>query len=541
MDEASGRVEGPELVVISDLHLGEGRTGDAARYSPMEDFFEDAALARLLASLRTQHAGDPSRLVLVLNGDVFDFLTVTSVPDDEDCRARGFEVSPPERRFGLDPTPAKSVFKLDVIAAGHEEAFVALASFVAAGHRIEILRGNHDLELHFEDVQRRLREHLAGFEGGPAAKDAERLVRFHEWFYLEPGRVYVEHGNEYEPSNSIRYPLRPLVPSRGKPAGAPPLLDYPLGSYFVRYFYNRVHRIDPYMPRVISFEQYTEFLRRYDLFDLVWVARDHYPFFVSALSPGAIAGASRYTREDDAAHEDALRGLDGITQPAGLYRRLEELKIHPLTASKAALVREMIEPVVRRLLWFAGLGLLSLYLWLLVFSLIQSTPWLAENVFGKASLLALFSVLTVAGLFWAGNQIGRRLRRRTDETVEKCAERASEIARFTGVKAVVMGHTHVVDVRKVDGGRATYANGGTWIAVDNPWNRLKPDARRLTFIRVRGDDVRVCRWNDEAGRVDDVPFFDLAEDRGRERMPADEEIRLRARPRAPRRRPFGSS
>jgi UDP-2,3-diacylglucosamine pyrophosphatase LpxH len=539
MDETRGRA--PDLVVLSDLHLGEGRTGDTTRYSPMEDFFEDAALARLLASLRAGHAGDPSGLALVLDGDVLDFLTVTTVPDDEECRARGFEVSPPERRFGLDPTPAKSVFKLDAIAAGHEEAFAAFAAFVAAGHRVEILRGNHDLELHFGEVQGRFREHLAGFEGGPSIEEAGRLVRFHEWFYLEPGRVYVEHGNQYEPSNSIRYALRPLVPERGRAGAAAPLLDYPLGSYFVRYFYNRVHRIDPYMPRVISFEQYVEFLRRYDLFDLVWVARDHYPFFVSALSPGAIAGASRYTREGDDAHEAALRALDDATQPPGLYRRLEELKIHPLTASKTALVREMIEPVVRRFLWFAGLGLLSLYLWLLVFSLIQSTPWLAENVFGKASLLAIFSVLTVAGLFWAGNQLGRRLRRRTDETVEKCAERASEIARFTGVKAVVMGHTHVVDVRKVDDGRAIYANCGTWIAVDNPWNRLKPEARRLTFVRMRGDDVRVCRWNDEAGRVDEVPFFDLAEDRGRDRMPADEEIRPRARPRAQRPRPSGTS
>jgi hypothetical protein len=58
------------------------------------------------------------------------------------------------------------------------------------------------------------------------------------------------------------------------------------------------------------------------------------------------------------------------------------------------------------------------------------------------------------------------------------------------------------------------------VSVDNPWNRLLPDARRLTFLYVRGDEVQMCRWNDDAARIDQVPLFDLTEDQARERCPA---------------------
>ena len=69
------------------------------------------------------------------------------------------------------------------------------------------------------------------------------------------------------------------------------------------------------------------------------------------------------------------------------------------------------------------------------------------------------------------------MRRRRDRTVETCAARAEEIARLARVKMVLMGHTHVADIRKIAGGEAVYANSGAWVAVDNPWARLAPDDR----------------------------------------------------------------
>ncbi len=507
-----------DLVVFSDLHLGEGYLQQLGRFSPMEDFFHDQAFARLIDHLRERYSEDPSRLAVVFNGDIFDFLTVTSLPTEKTCKELGFEISETERKFGLNPTPSKSIFKLDTIIAGHRPFFRAVARLVAAGHRLEILRGNHDVEMFFRDVRARFLEHLTRFEEGPTPEEAQNRVRFHQWFYLEPERVYIEHGNQYEASNSIRYPLRPVVPER-KWEEREPLLDYPLGSMFVRYYYNRIHRLNPYTPKLISFEQYLEFLRRYNLLDLLRVARDHYPFFMAALKPEAPRGSSRRTSRDDAKQESDFEELEGSTEPGDLYRYLDKLKVHPLAASKLALAKGMINPVLKRVLYTGVATFAVLYIWILIFNVIQD-EWLVESVFARAFLLLFFTLVTLVGFLWISNYLSQRLRRQTDVTVETCAQRADLIARHAGVKLVLMGHTHVVDIRGIADGRATYANSGTWVSVDNPWNRLVPEARRLTFLYVKGEQVQICRFNDDAGRIDPVPLFNLTEDQARERCPA---------------------
>ncbi len=500
----------PDLVVLSDLHLGEGLSAPP-RYSPMEDFFYDGEFRRLLDHLRWEYS-DPDSLVLVLNGDVFDFLTVTCAPDHDEAERLGLRVSSAERRFGLNPTPAKSVYKLDRIIDGHPAFFGSLARFLAAGFRVEILRGNHDLELHFEAVRARLIERLCAFEGGPTRAQTDERLGYHEWYYLEEGRVYIEHGNQYESSNSIRYPLRPVLPKRqARRERGEPVLDYPLGSYFVRFFYNAIHAINPHTPKVISFEQYLEFLRRHNLLDLLRIARDHGPFFTRAVTTG-VPGGSKGSAEVAGEQERVLQAVEEESAGHDFHRELDALKIHPMVASKAALAKQMTKPVLRRLAWVAGLSLATLYVWLLVFNLIQATPF-ADNVFAEAILLVFFALLTGVGLVGFGNHFARKMRRNTDEVVEMCADRAEKIARLTGVKLVLMGHTHVVDVRPILDGAGTYANSGTWTSVDNPWDRLHPDARRFTFLRVRGAEVEVIRWNDDANRIASVPLFDLPGDR----------------------------
>jgi UDP-2,3-diacylglucosamine pyrophosphatase LpxH len=499
----------PDYVLVSDLHLGEGRSDDPPRYSPMEEFFYDDQFARLLRHLQDRYGQDPSQLVLVINGDAFDFLTMTRVPSAEVAAEYGFEVRPAERRFGLNPTPRKSVYGLDQIVAGHPTAIGALARFVAAGFQVEILRGNHDLELFFEPVQQRLREHLTRLPGGPTAEQAAAQLRFHQWFLLVPGRLYIEHGNQYESSNSIRYPLRPVLSARQRRGEKEDVLDYPLGSIFVRYFYNSVHRINPYQPKLVSFEQYLEFLRSYNLLDLLRIARDHYPFFIRTLRPNTTAGSTGPSRQDDAQQADDFRQAGAASELPELHQKINQIKVHPASASKLALVQAMTRPILKRVAWFSATAFGALYVWLLIFSLIQATPWLAENVFAKAVLMAVLAITTLAVLIWLVNYLGRRLRRQRDPTAEMLVDRADQIARITGVKLVLMGHTHLVDARKVADGQATYANSGTWVAVDNPWERIDQDARRFTLLLVQADRVQVSRWNDNAGRIEPVPMFDL--------------------------------
>lgn len=515
-----------DLVVVSDLHLGEGVLKSEPRYSPTEDFFCDRQFANFLDYLEEKYSVDPSGLVLVLNGDSFDFLTVVRVPSVEGARRRSFSVSTAEESFGLNPTAEKSVYKLDVIATGHPVFFKALARFVAAGFRVVIIRGNHDLELHFPEVQHRLLEHLVQAEPHLTLEAATERVSFHEWFYLEPERVYIEHGNQYDSANSTRYPLRPILPERKgrQSAREKEVLDYPLGSIFVRFFYNRVRRIDPYTPRLLSFEQYLDFLRRYNLFDVWRIYKDYYPHFVAALGPATTTGSSRSSEEEDARQERDFREIEERDEHGHLYRRLNELKIYPAAASKPAVVKEMIAPMVRRGLWLSVFAFIGVFMWFVIFQLIDEIPWLPAEVF----VLSLFAVVTFGFLFWTWIHLQRKLRQRSKESaVEIFVERSEKIVEMTNVPLVLMGHTHMVDYRKIRRGRATYANSGTWTSVENPWNRIARDARRMTFLLVKGHSVELMRWNDDAGRTATVPLFYLEEERMPDILPHEPALEIR--------------
>src|SRR5882757_334821 len=68
------------LLVVSDLHLGVGQNPLTLKYEPRENFLADDAFHALLI------AHDPSQkgsALLVLNGDIWDFLRVTELPDSE--------------------------------------------------------------------------------------------------------------------------------------------------------------------------------------------------------------------------------------------------------------------------------------------------------------------------------------------------------------------------------------------------------------------------------------------------------------------------
>src|SRR5205823_5207842 len=68
------------LIVVGDLHLGEGATPVRGRVSG-EHFFHDREFASWLRRLSSHGARRGRRLELVLNGDAFDFLRVIRLPD----------------------------------------------------------------------------------------------------------------------------------------------------------------------------------------------------------------------------------------------------------------------------------------------------------------------------------------------------------------------------------------------------------------------------------------------------------------------------
>src|SRR5690606_14881208 len=115
------------------------------KYKTREFFFDDL-FAELLKHLENMAGGE--EVELVLNGDIFDFDSVMAIPEDAP-----FRISWLERRRGLLPEMEKSLFKIDRILDDHPVWVQALRRFVMCGHRVVFVIGNHDLELHWPQVQ----------------------------------------------------------------------------------------------------------------------------------------------------------------------------------------------------------------------------------------------------------------------------------------------------------------------------------------------------------------------------------------------------
>lgn len=178
------RLSARRVFIISDLHLG----GTAPTMMTSAD-----QLKQLIASLPARRARD-ERLELVIAGDFVDFLAVPPFA--------AFTANPPEACDKLQRTMQDAAFGV---------VFDALGKLVAAGHRLVVLLGNHDVELAFPSVQDALLKRLG------ATQHDVQFVQDNSAYRV--GALLVEHGNRYDGANENDWTgLRAMVSalSRGE-------------------------------------------------------------------------------------------------------------------------------------------------------------------------------------------------------------------------------------------------------------------------------------------------------------------------------------
>lgn len=265
----------------SDFHLSEGVNPVTGKLSRNEDFFYDLEFARFVVYHVRERAQAPAGSPLArpwklcINGDIWDFLQVTSLPpsDHPIFTKYGIELTPNKLDYGLGTSEPETVWKLHRIVEGHTLFFQTLGWFLAQpGHELILLKGNHDIELHWPKVQAAVRhliaEQYAVWYGQDAAGNLpdtpfprastlprtldhlETAVQFPRWFYYEPGLFYVEHGSQYDSANAYRNFLNPVVPDR------PDLIELPSGSFFVRYFFNKIEQLHPFADNLRPLSRY---------------------------------------------------------------------------------------------------------------------------------------------------------------------------------------------------------------------------------------------------------------------------------------------
>ncbi len=501
-----------DLVVLSDLHLGRGKNPETGRHHQLEAFFYDDDLAQFCRWICRQADERKTDLRLVLNGDVFDLLRIEPAPT-RDSAKRG-------RRSAPVMSPETAVETVRMILDGHPGFVRGIAHVLEHGHEVILLPGNHDLETQWPEVQQVVRDsihdHIADGNDEATAETAVRGLSFSPWFHYEPGRIWIEHGCQYDPENSFEYQLRSSMSAQ------PDVLreaeqDVPLGTFFQRYLYNGFGNITFIVPSSRANLRYFRWLLLNKPRLLARVATSHFPFFWQVIRRIAKAGGSE--RKLRALHEAELAELAETSGLGADLERIESLKI--IHGSGAQMARGVISQILKFISVAILLALLVAGLWFAGFHAINQ---MAGGVGLKAGLFILLNFLFLTTVtFVVAYLLLRPPRAPPSRPMRKAA---TEISRLLDVPVITFGHSHDEVIWRLERGpdaRAWYYNTGTWVAIFT-YDELLPRERvQYTFLYVRGHEAELLQWS--PGRDEAIPVVLLEE---------DDPLRDPARPTGPR-------
>jgi len=207
-------------LVISDLHIGRGRTLDGGATNPLEEFYYGQKLVEFLQYYCSGEYRD-REVELIINGDFLNFLQV-------DYRGHFITVI----------TESISLEKLHSIVDGHREVFQALKTFVQApGRSLTYIVGNHDQCMLWPATRAYLNE-VVGVS-----------IKYKNIVYFFDG-VHIEHGHMHEAANRLdpkRFFLKKDLPE--------PILNLPFGSHFFVDFVLKLKKVEPHIDKIRPFNR----------------------------------------------------------------------------------------------------------------------------------------------------------------------------------------------------------------------------------------------------------------------------------------------
>lgn len=213
-------------IVVSDCHLGAGTHLSDGAINPLEDFRKDDKFVEFLefySSGEYEGAG----VELVINGDFFDMLQTRA------------------SNFPYEILETVAVHKIKLILRGHPKVIKALQRFIAKGHHVKMIWGNHDAGLWWPGVQKEILNTISN-----------RIdICLSEY---EFDGVRIEHGHQYEIMHQFDT-THMFFQSKGRT-----VLNYPFGSFFVAGFLTRLKLRRNYITQVVPF---SKFLRWGVIFD----------------------------------------------------------------------------------------------------------------------------------------------------------------------------------------------------------------------------------------------------------------------------------
>ena len=459
------------LLVLSDIHLGSDLVHHTRPEAPergRSSAVRDRDLVAFLDWYREHtEGGRPWRLVIA--GDFVDFVGMSV---SADAGALETELTDEERSHGLGGAADHARCKLRLVAAHHASVFSSLARFVAAGHTLVVLRGNHDVDLHWESVQREFHSILASL--APTERGA---IEFAPWFYYEQGLVYIEHGHQYDPYCSYEHVMHPVSPRDRRRTSRS------LSDVLLRYVVRPTRGLSESGHDSAGVADYVRFAAQLGWGGMLGLARR---FLVAvgvllAIWRAQSSSAALWIRGE---HERKMRLLAEAKQIS-----LERLR---------ALANLQRPPVTRSLLLIlASVMLDRIVVAVIGVSAVVGAVTLAEDAIGAlVAGGAVGAAMTALGLVWS------RARTSVDPSEElRCS--APRVAHLFPAAFVVMGHTHLPEVSPVPSAETTYVNLGAWSEEDTDDGSVPGLPATRTHLVVRQEDgraiARLLTWDSEAG------------------------------------------
>ncbi len=511
------------LLIVSDLHLSEGRDARRGKFSKNEDFFFDEEFERFLAYYQDARHWDGAKWHLIVNGDFLDFLQVIDTENASPSVSHG----PDGQGRGLPCGEQETVRKLAVIARGHRLFFESLAGFVAAGNLLTVIKGNHDVEFHYTGVRAAFLAELAAAFHSRLERDPDwgrdrkignvgaDTVRFSDWFYYEKDLLWVEHGNRYEGLNSFKYWLSPLMPRiPGWDRRRIDEIDLPFGSLFVRYLFNRIESVEPFADNIKPATKFIGWLvRKHPITALRFVFRDgrHMLNRVQRALANVPTEAWEIRKKE---HEERLGELADEAE-IGIHTlsevdNLREPSVLKEPDVRAKFLRTVLNPwILLPLVALVAASVVLSFLFTASILLTDMVPeFVREGIFDPL-VNVLLPVAPWAVLLVAVFGLVRGLRWLFTEEEPKRSSylknKSDLIAQLLGVQYVVMGHTHDPELYPIAGSfgrKDEYFNTGTWTTVFSEEERLVRKPVELVFVEGlragEGLSLKLLEWNDGA-------------------------------------------
>lgn len=400
-------------VIIGDLHLADAEPRHPKKkfwknFKRKEHFFDDS-FQRFLKHIEKKSS--PLPVELILNGDIFDYDAVLTIPNDPPYR-----ISHLEKKTGLGSEEEKSLFKTHVILEQHPIFMDALKAFVANGNKVVFVIGNHDIELHWPSVQQAVVSRIT------SSSEQEKQIVFCEWFYVSQADTLVEHGNQYDPYSMCLDPINPIIVRNNNYK-----IRIPFGDLAGRFIVNRLGLKNPNdeSSYVKSAMEYFTFFIKYEMKVEPFMVF-HWLFgSLRALRTSLIEGFTPAVKDPLTYHTKVKEIATKANTSVNAVLALKELHAHPAVHSPFKIIRE---------------------LWLDRFFLLVLIIGISWQVFTTYSLFAGISIwvfiipLLISLPFFAYYSQG--VTSDVYKNLRAGEEKASVAAQIVGVHRVVHGHTH---------------------------------------------------------------------------------------------------